>query len=406
MRIAFYAPLKAPTHPTASGDRRVARLLMDALRLAGHTVELVSDLRSFDGTGDPAHQQAVRDAGLEAAQALITRWRERADGERPDLWFTYHLYYKAPDWLGPIVCDALGLPYVVAEASHASKRLRGPWAMGETAVMQALQHADLLLCPTAHDVAGLQRVAPAQARIERLPPFLDPSPYQRAARKRGLLRARLRVACALPPDQPWMVVAAMMRPGDKLASYEVLARTLPLLQDLPWRLLVAGDGAARAQVEALLSAAAPGRVHFLGACDARTMASVYAAADLSIWPAVNEAYGMAMLEAQAAGTAIVSCATRGVPDVVQHGVTGLLADTIAPEPLAACARALLTDAARCAAMGRAAAQFVDRQRSLVQAATTLRHLLQAWDQAAGSARVGGGAATAENHQAGAGAVHP
>ena len=50
MRIAFYAPLKAPTHAIASGDRRVARLLMDALRLAGHEVELVSDLRSFDGS--------------------------------------------------------------------------------------------------------------------------------------------------------------------------------------------------------------------------------------------------------------------------------------------------------------------------------------------------------------------
>ena len=30
MRVAFYAPLKAPTHATPSGDRRIARLLMDA----------------------------------------------------------------------------------------------------------------------------------------------------------------------------------------------------------------------------------------------------------------------------------------------------------------------------------------------------------------------------------------
>ena len=41
MRIAFYAPLKSPNHPVPSGDRRVARLLMDALLLAGHEVELV-----------------------------------------------------------------------------------------------------------------------------------------------------------------------------------------------------------------------------------------------------------------------------------------------------------------------------------------------------------------------------
>lgn len=384
MRIAFYAPLKAPTHPTASGDRRVARLLMDALRMAGHTVELVSELRAFDRAGDIAHQQALRSAGLDAARALVARWRDGTDGSRPDLWFTYHLYYKAPDWLGPAVCAALDLPYVVAEASHAPKRLSGPWAMGEAAVLEALQQADLLLCPTAHDVPGLRLAAPAHTRIERLPPFLDPAPYQRAARKRALLRARLRLACALPQDQPWMVVAAMMRPGDKLASYGVLAQALSLLPDLPWQLLVAGDGAARAQVEALLSDAAPGRVHFLGACDARTMAAVYAAGDLCIWPAVNEAYGMAMLEAQAAGMAVVSCASRGVPDVVQDGVTGLLASAIAPQPLAVCARALLSDASLCAAMGRAAARFVDQQRSLVQAAARLRGLLGCLQGAAGT----------------------
>ena len=381
MRIAFYAPLKAPTHPTASGDRRVARLLMDALRLAGHSVELVSELRSFDGAGDPARQQALRQAGHDAAQALIERWRDGGEREtRPDVWFTYHLYYKAPDWLGPAVCAALGLPYVIAEASHASKRLSGPWAMGEAAVLDALQQADLLLCPTAHDVDGLRLAAPGSARIERLPPFLDPAPYRRAARKRGLVRARLRAARALPDDQPWMVVAAMMRPGDKLASYGVLAQTLALLRDLPWQLLVAGDGTARAQVEALLTDAAPGRVHFLGACDARGMAAAYAAADLCIWPAVNEAYGMAMLEAQAAGTAVVSCATRGVPDVVLHGVTGLLAESTAAPPLALCARKLLTDAALCAAMARAAARFVDEQRSLAQAAARLRLLLGPWER--------------------------
>ncbi len=31
MRIAFYAPMKAPTHPSPSGDRRVAQLLWRAL---------------------------------------------------------------------------------------------------------------------------------------------------------------------------------------------------------------------------------------------------------------------------------------------------------------------------------------------------------------------------------------
>ena len=38
MRVAFYAPMKAPTHPAPSGDRRMARLLMAALTVAGHEI--------------------------------------------------------------------------------------------------------------------------------------------------------------------------------------------------------------------------------------------------------------------------------------------------------------------------------------------------------------------------------
>ncbi len=346
MRIAFYAPLKAPTHPTASGDRRVARLLIDALRLSGHTVELVSEFRSFEGDGDPLRQRELATQGGEVARDLIAQWQSGPPAQRPELWFTYHLYYKAPDWIGPEVCRALGIAYVVAEASHAAKRAGGSWAMGHAAVEQALRSADLLLCPTGFDIAGLRQVVTDAERIRRLPPFLDPALYLRAARKKGLWRARLCARQMLSIDQPWLVVAAMMRRGDKLASYRVLADTLRLLPDLPWQLLVAGDGDARDEVEDLLNQAAPGRVRFLGACDARAMAVVYAASDICVWPAVNEAYGMAMLEAQAAGLPVVSCATRGVPDVVQHDVTGLLAPQVDAPSLAVCLRALLSDPTR------------------------------------------------------------
>lgn len=371
MRIAFYAPLKAPDHPVASGDRRVARLLCDALQVAGHTVEVVSDLRSFDGVGDMARQRQLAQQGREIAQALLRRWDDSAAAQRPQCWFTYHLYYKAPDWLGPAVVRALAIPYVVAEASHAPKRADGPWAFGHAAVEDALRQADLLLCPTAFDVQGLQRFLGQSSRIRRLPPFLDPQPYRRAARKRRLYRARLCQRLALPSSEPWLLVPAMMRQGDKLASYRVLAQALGHLGDLAWQLLVAGDGDARETVCALLQHAAPGRFRWLGQCDARGMAALYAAADLCVWPAVNEAYGMAMLEAQAAGLPVVSCATRGVPEVVQHGSTGLLAPAFEPAALAQCVRELLQSPARRHALGTAAAEFVLHERSLQQAGRTL-----------------------------------
>ena len=73
------------------------------------------------------------------------------------------------------------------------------------------------------------------------------------------------------------------------------------------------DGAASAQ-----------RVRFAGAVPHAELPALYAAADLYLWPAINEAYGMAFLEAQAAGLPVVAGRTGGVPAVVADGVTGLL----------------------------------------------------------------------------------
>src|SRR5690606_9839696 len=119
--------MKSPNHPVPSGDRRVARLLLRALREAGCEPELASEFRAYDGAGDPARQQALKAEGEALAGRLIAELSARPRAERPQAWFTYHVYHKAPDWLGPPVSRALAIPYIVAEASHAPKRAGGPW---------------------------------------------------------------------------------------------------------------------------------------------------------------------------------------------------------------------------------------------------------------------------------------
>jgi glycosyltransferase involved in cell wall biosynthesis len=375
MRIAFYAPLKPPTHATPSGDRRIAELLMDALARAGHRVELASSFRSYEPAGDGARQLALREQGIALGRRLAAQWRNGAADARPDLWFTYHLYYKAPDWLGPEASAALGIPYVIAEASHANKRAGGAWDTGHQGALEAIRRADLLLCPTRDDEAGLRTVPALRGRIESLPPFLDAAPFRAAAQRRDACRGELARLHGLDRSVPWLAVAAMMRPGDKLASYRALARALGQLRDLSWRLLVAGDGPSRAEVEAAFAAEVPGRAAFLGALSLDEVAAAYASADLCVWPAVNEAYGMAMLEAQAAGVPVVSCATRGVPDVVEHASTGLLAPVGDERALAGLVRELLLDEGKRARMSAAAVRFAAGERSIESAAARLGSLL-------------------------------
>jgi glycosyltransferase involved in cell wall biosynthesis len=333
-------------------------------------VELASTFRSYDGAGDTQRQRALGAQGTAFAAQLAAAWRAASADERPQLWFTYHLYYKAPDWLGPAVSEALGIPYVIAEASHAPKRAQGPWAYGHEAAAAAIRKAALVFAPSRDDIAGLEALVDAR-RIVHLPPFLDAAPYAAATRERERLRAELAAAHALDSAVPWLAVVAMMRAGDKLASYRALAAALQRLAGSRWQLLVAGDGPMRAGVEALFGE----RARFLGALGQRRIAEMLAACDLCPWPAVNEAYGMALLEAQAAGVPVVSCATRGVPDVVVDGRTGVLVPCGDESAFADAVRVLLADSARRARLGREAARYVATQRSLEVAAARLREAL-------------------------------
>lgn len=375
MRIAFYAPLKPPAHPHPSGDRRVARLYLDALALAGHSVTVASQLRSFDGEGVPERQRSLRDQAEAEASALLQSWQTAPHALRPQLWFSYHPYFKSPDWIGPRVAKALDIPYVVAEASFAPKRAGGPWDLGHLQAGHAIRAADLLICPTRQDAHGLTLASADPRRIVRLPPFLDVEPYRQAASRRAMLRERLAAQWGLALDTPWLLAVGMMRPGDKLASYRSLAQALGLLSDRRWQLLVAGDGIARAEVETALRGLGPDRVRYLGECDPAALAEVYAAGDLCVWPAVNEAFGMALLEAQAAGLPVVSCATRGVVDIVQDGVSGLLAPTDDMAALASRVRMLIDDPALRATLGAQAARHALDHHSLAQAAKELDRLL-------------------------------
>ncbi len=350
MRVAFYAPMKAPSHPLPSGDRRMARLLIAALQKTGCNVEQACAFCSFDATGDAMRQRRLGEIGRRAARVLSRRYLGRPTVDRPDLWFTYHLYHKAPDWLGPTVSRTLRIPYVVAEASHAPKQKLGPWAPGYEAASEAIASADLAFGLNSADSECVLPLLADPGRLVPLKPFIDTSGFTSAAANRERFRRTLIQAYGLEPEVPVLLTVAMMRHGDKLASYRLLGQALGRLRSRPWRLLVVGDGPARAEVEAALGPLRS-RVIWLGELDGEALPAIYAGSDLYVWPAIGEAYGMAFVEAQAAGLPVVGGRTGGVPDVVADGETGRLVPIGDEQAFAAAVAELLDDADGRRAMG-------------------------------------------------------
>jgi len=315
MRVLLHTPLKPPDSPVASGDREMARGLARLLKRLGHSVIMPPLSRVAPGVPMFERHLALQRRARANAQRLIQHWRAlpARHPERFDLWLTYHCYYRKPDWLGPVVTRALGIPYVLSEASHAPRRAQGTTRTGHVAVERALAAADLVLSVNPRDFAGVRARLRPGAHQRWLPPFIDTRPFRAAA------------AAGRRPtnDPPLLLSVGMMRTRDKLDSYRVLAEAFAGLRDKAWKAVLVGDGPARDEVERLM-APFGARVRFTGAVPHAELPAIYAAADLYLWPAINEAFGIAFLEAQAAGLPVVAGRTGGVPAVVTHGVTGLL----------------------------------------------------------------------------------
>ena len=356
MRIAFYAPLKSPEHPTPSGDRQMARLLIRALTAGGATVEAASHLRVYL----PAPSQSQWEDCKQQAKLEVVRIAEAwTSGRVPDLWFCYHPYYKSPDLLGPALVRRFGIPYVTAEASYSQRRSDGIWRECQERVANCVSLAATNFCFTRRDRDGLAAAIPS-AKLRMLPPFIDCSPFSRVAS---------------PEISTRLVTVAMMRKGDKFDSYRMLAQALDLLTDLDWRWSVVGDGDMREDVHALFAHLPQHRIEWLGALPPEDVAGVLTQGGIYVWPGFAEAYGLAYLEAQAAGLPVVAQAAAGVPDVVRDKETGLLTRPGDIEGFAAAIRSLIENPELHNRMAGAARRTVFESHSLTAAAGILRSSL-------------------------------
>jgi glycogen(starch) synthase len=128
----------------------------------------------------------------------------------------------------------------------------------------------------------------------------------------------------------------------------------------PARLVVAGDGTYRAELEALCRRLRLVRATtFTGFRDRMELVRLYQAADVTVVPSIYEPFGIVALESMAAGTPLIASRTGGLAEVVAPGRGGLVVEPRDVAGLADALERVLTDerlASTLAAAGRVEAR--------------------------------------------------
>ena len=143
--------------------------------------------------------------------------------------------------------------------------------------------------------------------------------------------------------------------------------------------MAAADGPQAAEYKHLAVALGlhQGRVHFYGGLPHAQMPQALNGLDVFVAPSRRESFGVSVLEASACALPVVASAVGGLPEVVQHGVTGLLVPPGDVSALAAALATLADDPALRLSMGRAGRQMVQARYAWP---FCVQQMLAAYDQ--------------------------
>lgn len=235
------------------------------------------------------------------------------------------------------------------EPTRSAARMAGHLATRTIAISQfAAQHV------RTHRIA-------AASRLRVVPYGLDVASWAVTAHQRTIGRAHHGIA----PNECAVVIASRLIPGK--GHRLLIEAACAVAHEVGLRVLIAGDGPERTDLETLARTLDPhnGRITFLGFVD--DVRGLLAAADavaFTTQPELSEGFGLAALEAQAAGLPVVATGIASLPEIVVAGETGLL---VPPHDVAALRAALVQlaqDQGARLAMGRAGAARARAQYSL------------------------------------------
>lgn len=215
--------------------------------------------------------------------------------------------------------------------------------------------AHRVLANSASIVELLQQVEHVPVRkVIEIPNFVDERYFASEPDERRLQKRR---DWGIPEGA--LVVGVVARLA-AVKNHAMLLRACAGLDDV--HIVLIGDGPERVPLERLsVELHMATRVHFLGTLVSK--ANIHKYFDVSALCSRSEGFPNSLLEALAAGRAVLATCVGGVPDVVQHEVNGLL---VASEDVPAMRASLLTlqaDAGLRARLGAAGREHVQKEFS-------------------------------------------
>jgi glycosyltransferase involved in cell wall biosynthesis len=287
------------------------------------------------GAGDVGRLRGpLQERGIDAAEVaagsrvnplLVRRLVREIRAFDPDLVHTHLIHGQ---FYGQLAARVAGIPAVHSmhgtqaffhrEPYRSLVRGTGRWARRTIAISEYVRTFLLR-----------HRLAPAD-RIRVVPYGIDATGWLVGDAERNQFRQEL----GLHDGDVAVTAASRLIPGK---GHDLLIDAFGLgVQQFPsLRLLVAGDGPLRGSLEARAGARAPeGSVWFLGYRS--DMRSLMGASDILAFPTsgdLGEGFGLAALEAMAAGRPVVATRVGSLPEIVSHEETGLLVEPGDPERL-------------------------------------------------------------------------
>lgn len=349
MRIFVPSAARVLTDGSGNGEGLIAWNVLRGLARRGH--ELVVCAPRVELASEPPFE--VRElgagSGLESVAPLAYARAARLEGAaaRADVWH----------WLFPQLPEHVALP------AGAAPLVVGPWFETWPNGSRPRRPGDAVRAALGPYLSVRNRRALARGRLLVTTPAAAER-FDRVATRLVPIGVDADAFAPTPPpaDGPVLFVGRLVEAKgvrELLEAFALVRRELPAV-----RLRLAGEGPEREWVERRKGEAdLAGAVELLGAVAPAAMAGLLREASLVCAPSHGEPYGMAILEAMAAGRAVVATDAGG-PRFLVGPESGCLVPVGDAQALADALASLLRDPARLERAGRAARERVEQELSL------------------------------------------